>query len=378
MSILKKAYAKSARIISDMHRDNAYKAKNAAAHDRLKANPRPELTAEQKKEIDAYWAAYGIKFSDYSWFQLYYGMTGIADPRYIPQEFYFYMVLPYYNSRRLIQAYKDKNAFDTYIPKKYFPKTILKRISGDFYDKDGVFVTGDVNDPKLREILSAHQSVIVENALDSGRGENVKKHTFRTEEDIAAMLKTWNVRDYIVQEVLEQHPFMAQFNESSVNIIRINSWYHDGKVEISTPVIRFGLPGYATDCCFIDGEEVVHLVGVTEDGLIRDKVIDLTGKVENLSDYVSVNDRRVPAWDKITDMIRESAARLKHYHLIGWDITVSADEEPVIIEYNILYPSPYSSQATDGPMWGEHTDQLLAFLKDKRNQDKYIPAKYRL
>ena len=41
----------------------------------LKNIPQPELTTEEKREIDAYWKQYGIRFKNYDWFQWYYGFT---------------------------------------------------------------------------------------------------------------------------------------------------------------------------------------------------------------------------------------------------------------------------------------------------------------
>lgn len=378
MKLISKAYKTFNKVVEDLQRNNAYKSKKNDAFERLKKYPQPALTEKQKSEIDRYWAQFGIKFKEYSWFQLYYGVTGIKDPRYIPQEFYFYMILPYYNSKRLLQAYKDKNAFDIFLPSEHFPATVLKRISGDFYDKNGNFLTSNKNDTKITNLLLNYNEVIVKNALDSGRGENVRKYSINGEDDVNRLINEWDTQNYIVQEVIRQHPFFASFNDTSVNIVRINSWYHNGKVIISSPVIRFGMPGYATDCCFINGKEVVHLVGVTKDGYIRDKVVDLNAKVENINCYMTNTTQRIPAWDKIVELIKKDAPLLKHFHLIGWDITVTDKEEPVIIEYNILYPSPYSSQITDGPMWEEYTDELLSFLKNEKNRKHYIPKEFRL
>lgn len=344
------------------------------ATETLKSHPQPPLSDADIKKIDAYWEQYGIKFTDYSWYQLYYGATKIKDPRFMPKEIHCEIVLSYYNNKDFVAAYKDKNSFDVILPEKILPKTIIKKIAGDYYDKDGIYISPS-EEQKLIDILLDKKQVIVKNAVDTGRGLNVKKYSFDTAGDVLKMLKQWNVDNYLIQEVISQHKFFSRFNESSVNIIRINTWYHDGIVDITTPVLRFGLPGYATDVCYINGEETVQMVGVTNDGYLRDRVASLDGTSKSIYDVIPDIDlaERVPSWDKLVNMVKENASRLKHFKIIGWDVTVTDEGEPVVIEYNISSPSPHAPQLTDGPFWGDLVDDAMAFLLDKNNQEKYVP-----
>ena len=348
-----------------------YRSVRRDVHNCLKKLPQPELSAAEKQEIIDFWSQFGFDIKDFSWFQWYYGITGIKDPRFIPQEYYYYLILPHYNRKMFIAAYKDKNSFDFRLPKDYLPNTVLKRINGDFYDNSGVFLTSDSNSEQLIDVILAHKQVIVKNALDSGCGKNVQKYEIGSREDVLALLQEWDVSDYIIQEVIQQHPFFAQFNESSVNIIRINSWFHEGEVTLSTPVLRFGMPGHPTDVCFIDGEEIINLVGVTPDGMLRDSVVQMSGKKQPIEDYCGNSDRKVPAWDELISMVRENSKLLHHFHLIGWDVTVTSDGRPITIEYNIGWPGSVPSQMVNGPMWGEHTQELLSFLKDDLSWREY-------
>ena len=89
-----------------------------------------------------------------------------------------------------------------------------------------------------------------------------------------------------------------------------------------------------------------------------------------MKDY---DNKRIPFWDEIVDLIKDNAPKLKHIGRVGWDITVTEDGKPVVIEYNIGYPGSYLSQIAGGPLFGEHTDMALSFLKEEKNQKKYIP-----
>ncbi|MFQ9516392.1 MAG: sugar-transfer associated ATP-grasp domain-containing protein [Eubacterium sp.] len=349
-----------------------YKAKNASAHEWLAQNPQPELTKDEIKEIDEYWAKYGIKFKDYCWFQWYYGISGIKSPRFIPNDVYAYIVWPYYDNEGFRHAWKDKNFFERFLPDVTFPNTILRRIHGRFYDSAGSFIS-DNDIEAITKILVPRKEVIVKDAWDTGEGRGVTKYHIKNENDVKAMLKDWSSDNFLVQEVIKQHQFFAQFNESSVNMLRINSWFHDGKVEIVSPVLRMGMPGFATDVCFIDGVEIVRAVGITLDGHLRRDIVALDGKKQPVNEVIENPDEKVPCWDEIIRIIKENAVKLPHFDVIGWDFTVTTDEKPVCIEYNIQRPSTVLCQPNNGPFFEEYTDNVLDFLRDDKNQEKYIP-----
>jgi len=65
---------------------------------------------------------------------------------------------------------------------------------------------------------------------------------------------------------------------------------------------------------------------------------------------------RIPAFDKIIDIVKREHVRLPHFRLIGWDFTVSPEEEPILIEYNVC---PGANQMTCGPTFGELTERVL-------------------
>ena len=217
-AILKvRAFEKNARIRNRSHM------LRRGIHAQLNALPQPELSVSEKQEIHDFWSRFGIDIKDYSWFRWYYGITGIKDPRYIPQDLYFNYILPHYNRQEFIPAYKDKNQFDLRLPSQHFPKALLKRMNNGFYDPAGNFLTNDIEDKTLANKLLDQRQIIVKNAIDSGCGLSVRKYKLQTLGDAQAVLREWTVPDYVIQEVIQQHSFFAQFNESSVNIIRIGN-----------------------------------------------------------------------------------------------------------------------------------------------------------
>ena len=87
MSKLAKFKEKEESIVNYLSSEFIIRKKYKLANTFLKNNPQPPLTISEKKEIDDFWAKYGVKYPDYSWFQMYYGVTGIHNPKFIPDPF---------------------------------------------------------------------------------------------------------------------------------------------------------------------------------------------------------------------------------------------------------------------------------------------------
>ena len=176
--------------------------------------------------------------------------------------------MPYHNERGSIhfsRAVSDKNLFYDILPELNFPELVLKNIDGAFFDRADQYISGS---DRLLDLLTSEQGErIVKKSIDSGLGKSVKKYSITDKQDAQRLLDDWkDESNYIVQKAIRQHPFFARFNESSVNVLRINSICINGKVEIHTPILRFGYPGWVTDVTFIDGLEDVRVIGITEDG----------------------------------------------------------------------------------------------------------------
>lgn len=354
---------------------NMYRMKNAPVHEYLKLNPMPELSKNDKQIIDKYWAQYGIKITDYSWFQWYCGLNKKVDPRYIPNDIYAYIIWPFYDNEQFRFAWKDKNYFERFLPEVPFPEVIIRKIHGRFYDAQGKFLSEKA---EIFKLLINEKEIIVKDAWDSGEGRGVTKYKISSVYDAEKIIQDWKSDNYIIQKVVKQNKCFAQFNKSSVNIMRISSWYHDGKVEILAPTLRVGVKGQVTDISYIDGIETANVVGITEDGYFKQYLVTQDGHYKDIHEIVEDTTQKIPRWDDIISLIKKSHAKLGHFDIIGWDFTVTEDENIICIEYNVQRPGTVFYQYVNGPFFGEHTDAVLEFLKDKGNQRKYIPKKLRV
>lgn len=379
--MLKKAKKIIKNMREEKQRDRRYLRKWSADFPQkfMEKNKIPGLTEEDKSEIDRYWKNYGVKFIDYDWHAMYYHITGIKDPRFIPNNFAG-VLYTYYAERELASFWTDKNYFQRFLPVLRFPEMYGQRIRGRYYDSAHNSY-GEKEKSSFYSVIYEDMTkddakdIIVKLTSQTNTGKGVFKIHIESPSDLEKIDKNvGSTSDYIIQKVIVQHPFFAQFNEDSVNIIRITTW-DDGKdIHICNPCVRFGIKGSHTDVAYVNGEEIVNCVGIEKDGHLKKSKVSLNGKIEMFDPEIE----SVPKWEEIVKTVKKGHEYLECFRIVGWDITLDSDENIICIEYNLKGPGTIIYQMVHGPMFGENTNEVLSFLKHKENREKYLPRSIRL
>lgn len=329
----------------------------------------PEISEKEKHEITDYWAQFGILIYDFSWHKMFYSVTGIHDPRFVPDLVAGMILYEYYNDKAYENTWRDKNMFDRLLPDVPLPYIYGKRIRNR-YSINNQYVLGGISFvDSMLEYLREDSDIIIKNTRSTGFGRGVKKYHIHCKEDLTSAIREWeNCDNYIVQEYINQHDSLAQFNESSSNMIRVCSWRHGNEVEILYAAVRAGIPGSVTDVSFVNGIEQVRIVGI-KDGIFGDRMIDQDGRdVKELPQGMTV-----PGWEKITQIIKDNHPLVDNFDIIGWDFTIDKMGNPVCFEWNIQWPGTVLYQYANGPLYGNFTEGLFSFLNDNINRDFYIP-----
>ncbi len=333
----------------------------------------PPLTEAEKREIDDYWKQYGVKWPDYTWFQMYYGVTGCHSPRFIPHSFMHYSIYKYYNFQDDICGWDDKNIYEMMNPVVNFPKSLVHKMLGKFYDSGYHYRANtdeslDALATNVYELLEGDTELILKVSKKSCAGKGVKKFTgIESAKDVKKILTEQEAQNYVLQKCVHQHPFFHQFCSTSVNIIRIVSWRHDDTVSIFSTSLRYGTEGSFTDVTYVGDKEIVHVVGIDANGIINDRYVSFDG---NLMKHPDIADKQIPNWQELITTAVKAHERMFFFDIIGWDFTIDEQGKPICIEYNILDPGSILYQFCNGPFAGEYTEQFLEFLK-KHND--FIP-----
>ncbi len=305
---------------------------------------------EYQTIVVPYWKKYGYKPAKY-WYRIFSDREQQVDPRYIPDDLYYGELIPYFSNSQFRRFGEDKCYHDVWFADLKRPQTICKNIACVYYDARMNPISREA---ALELALATPDTFLIKPAIDSGEGRLIqffspdtvtKESLGRAFDEIGA--------NFLVQAAVKQHPVLAQMNPSSLNTIRVISFFFEGQVHILSANFRVGAAGAKIDNIGAGGSAC----RVFEDGRLDAKAVNRKAEwTEKSCTGVPFQGVVLPSYDRILAIVREKHRMLAHFKLIGWDFSVDTAGDPVFIEYNVC---PGSNQITCGPTFGELTDKVL-------------------
>lgn len=345
---------KSVEYLRNINRRRITKAANARRKNMLKqcGIPIKKLSKVQKEQVDKTYKRFGIPYS-YDTHELVYSVTGEFNPQIVPEDLYRVCFDPKLCEYDIKYFLSDKNYFDLFMPSIRFPKTIIKNIRGSFYNDSFKLISEN----EAKEIINHYHKVVVKPSNDSGFGRGVEL-VFPRESDLLRDRHG----DYIVQEVLNQHESFAKLNESSVNIVRIVTLFINDEVHVVTAAMRIGGVGDFTDNVeHADGTGMI-VVGISDGKLKKYGFHSNGSKVTSTPGGAVFENYSVLNYEKMKEIAIEEHSRFPQVRFIGWDFTLDEDGNVVVMEYNTKSPGVLYYQYTNGPLFGEWTEELLDWI----------------
>ena len=313
------------------------------------------LTKEQKNEVQNYFKKFGFDIST-EWHDYYTSMTGEFSPKYIPADLMYMVIVPYLNYMPFELSYQDKGMYWQHLPNVRQPRCFLQRMNSFFYDGQHKPISMEEAIQLLQDIPEA----IIKPTINSCQGNRVKLITthegrLADGQTVADLFDNYG-KDFIIQERVKQCNFLASLNESSLNSMRILTLRIDNDIIVLSTAIRIGGKGAITDNSYGGG----YSCGIKMNGSLKPVGYRLTTgeKVDKLQNGKPLSGLRIPNFDKVIAKAKELHLALPYLRIIGWDFTIDTDNEPVFIEMNTL-PGIYIMQLNNGPVFGDHTDDLL-------------------
>lgn len=147
-------------------------------------------------------------------------------------------------------------------------------------------------------------------------------------------------REYIAEEVLIQHPILAELNSSSVNTVRAMTF----RGELLSCVLKVGRGGAVVDNMCSQGMygNINMEYGLT-DSMFYD--IDLNEYAFHPTSGARLIGVEIPHWNELKELVRRAAKVFPDVEYIGWDCAVLQDKV-VIIEANEAPGHDLSCQST--------------------------------
>lgn len=259
--------------------------------------------------------------------------------------------------------FENKNLFGSIIPCDIkTPYAYVHKIDGEYYDN----AMHQIEENDAIDCLKIQSVCILKDAIDSSGGYGVQKLVRKIEDDDTK----WENRlkqafylhkeDFVVQECIEQHQSMAQFNSSSVNTFRITTLYLNGQFSVLNIALRFGKKNMKVDNWGSGG----IMIGVDVTGKLRSTGYDI-----QLNEFKEYNG--IVFGQNCIAQVPQIIAQIKKTHetvfslckLIGWDVCIDCKGNPVVIEINSSQPGIIGEQLCCGPIFGNRTKEVIDYCR---------------
>lgn len=231
----------------------------------------------------------------------------------------------------------------------------------DLFEREIILVPKQ-GEKEFLNFVQKHNTVILKpNRGSCGRDIRIVK--YENDEQVLQIFRQLK-EETVCEEIIHQHEVLNKFNPNSVNTIRVVSIRHDEQnVEIVSATLKYGTQnGSIVDNLSDTG--IVALIDV-ETGLVVSFGFDL-----NRNRYThhpitgeQIIGLRIPNWNIVVNLVKESHSRLEENPVVGFDIAVT-ERGADIVEGNSA-PGPNIMQIMDLVPRGE---KILPILNDKKRQ----------
>jgi hypothetical protein len=251
-------------------------------------------------------------------------------------------------------------------PAAYYPKTLFRVIDGLIYDAN----YNPINQIKIKDISEVE--LVIKPSLDSGGGKNVNLIPImdlptNNETIDFNLLKSQFTHNFIAQEKINQHPFLSNFNASSLNTIRILTYrsIKDGKIHCIQKILRVGVKGEFVDNSRAGG----FSIGINDQGYLNKFALDKKGNQYDKVNSISLSKKiKMPLIENMEALAKEIASKNIHSRILGLDLCIDNKENVRCIEVNNFGNEINFFQLNNGPLFGRFSDEVNAYVKCSLNK----------
>lgn len=210
--------------------------------------------------------------------------------------------------------------------KPEFDKTFGAFLQRDFLNMP------DATEDDFQKFISNKTHFFVKQP-DGMFGTGVAKVYVKDIVDISTTFREYKEKKYLLEETLTQCKEMEEFNDTSINTLRIVTIRRaDGKAEVVGGLVRVGRKGRIADnfhhmgiAAFLDPCGIVSATGIDKD-YERHIVHPDSGK--------KIVGFQVPIWDQVVDTVCKAAQVVPDIRYIGWDVVITQDYKVALVEGN--------------------------------------------
>lgn len=324
------------------------------------------------------WSVFGVKPTILGWKAFRFYMNNNIN--FVPNDVARNFIEPVLTPEEYQPFYNDKNSLAMFVDNSWLPKTYFRSMDGKLYNGDYDVVQRE----SFLDLFNDANKLVVKPAKDMG-GKGVTLFFRQGDKFVDSnnnvltlpYLEKHYKTNFLIQECLIQSAWMAQFNPTSVNTLRIAT-YRDvktGKIEIIGAVLRIGGKGAFVDNICSGGS----FIFVDENGKLGGKACTEHGIKMSIYNDIDFEHGEfvVPNYDYIKQFVCNVAKRMPHMSLFANDIAIDKDGKPRLIEVNTIQFSYWLYQFNGKPVFSEYTDDLIEYcLKENKKIKSSFCLKY--
>lgn len=236
-------------------------------------------------------------------------------------------------NNQIIKKFNDKSKFYLIDNKFEFYKGYK-----EFIKRDWILIDGK-NFDEFEKFLETNKTAIVK-PVDGEGGKGVAKiecknldENKKTYEDLVKN------KQNIVEQCIKQHKELNELYESSVNSLRMFTFYKEGTVYFLQAILKIGNGGIVDN--FSSGGMYAY---VDENGYVYTEAIDRADNIfpEHPISKHKIVGFKVPMFEGAVDLVKEAAKVIPEVRYVGWDVAIS-EEGPIIIEGN-CFPGVFQAK----------------------------------
>lgn len=214
-----------------------------------------------------------------------------------------------------------KNSFSD---KSNFMAIFKNFVKRDFISKKNTY-------EEFTKFLNNHEEIIVK-PIDGLGGHNISKLLTKNIKNTMNFWEEVKKNNYLLEELVVQHPEMASLSRKSVNTLRVMTANINNKTEIIFMCLRIG-NGISYVDNFHQGGMAVNID--IKNGIICSNAID---KDLNKYEYHPHSKKKfigfaIPYFNEIKDLVINASKVVPEIQVVGWDIAITK-KGPLIIEGN--------------------------------------------
>ena len=222
--------------------------------------------------------------------------------------------ITYKRSKKLISRNNASDDAVIFENKALFNERFSEFLKRSWIDMEGL------SPDEFRIFAERHGEVLLKPRL-GGQGKGIVKISVSDLDHINYS----DFRDYIAEEILVQHPLLAELNSSSLNTVRVMTYMK----EIVGCALRIGEEG-----AFVDN---MHSRGIsahldTEKGIVDAPCIDREMNRYLFHPHSGKNllGFQIPHWDKVKETALTASSLVPSIQYVGWDVAILPDDVAII------------------------------------------------